>query len=133
LTIFGGSFWQVAFPLLLVIVALRQRSFWWTVYLTLTGVHLVDLTPYIFDAPFRSLPLITGNKHTHDWGNLLNHFQALHRAESLADMAFYGGSAIAISGTLLSIFLIVKELKPDIIPTRVAKPAIRRSKPRAKK
>ncbi len=112
LTIFGGSFWQVAFPLILVVVALRQHSFWWTVYLTLTGVHLIDLTPYIFDAPFRSLPLITRNKHTHDWGNLLNHFQAQHQAEFLANIAFYGGILTALAGTGMSVYFLARQIWP---------------------
>ena len=132
LTIFGGSFWQVGFPVLLVIVALRQGSFWWTVYLTLTGVHMIDLTPYIFDAPFRSLPLITRNKHTHDWGNLLNHFQAQHHAETLADLAFYVGSILAISGTILSVILIINDLRPDLLPGKSARSLKRRPRMRAR-
>jgi hypothetical protein len=116
ITVFGGSFWQVAFPLLLVIVALRQESFFYTIYLTLTGVHLTDVTPYIFDAPFRSLPLITGRKDSHDWGNLLNHFQAMRHAEMLADLAFYGGILIALAGTGLSVHLIIRDVRSNEAP-----------------
>ncbi len=122
MTIFGGSFWQVMFPLLLVIVALRQRSFWWTAWLTLTGVHMVDLTAYIFDAPFRSLPLITRNKHTHDWGNLLNHFQAIRHAETLADLAFYAGSLLALAGTGVALCYILRPLwlrRVDVVAHRM--------------
>lgn len=133
LTIFGGSFWQVAFPLMLLVVALRQGSFWWTVYLTLTGVHLIDLTPYIFDAPFRSLPLITGNKHTHDWGNLLNHFQAQHHAERLADLAFYGGAFAAIAGLGMSVFFIARGLWPNAFTWQLARLTPVPNKRRAKR
>jgi len=119
LTIFGGSFWQVMFPLLLVIVALRQHSFWWTIYLTLAGVHMIDLTPYIFDAPFRSLPLITRNKHTHDWGNLLNHYQAQQYAEPLADCAFYAGLVLALAGVGTAAFLMIRPFVPGAWIPRV--------------
>ena len=116
LMIFGGSFWQVAFPLSLVIVAYRQGSFWWTIYVSLMGVHLIDLTPYIFDAPFRSLPLITGRKDSHDWANLLNHFQVPHLSEPLSDLSFYGGILVCAVGTILAVLWIVREFRGGNMP-----------------
>lgn len=96
----GGSFWQVAIPLLLTAVAFRQRSYWAWVYLALAGVHLIALNPYIYDAPYRSLPLLGGRKEGHDWHNLLLHWQALDASEDLAMLAYIGGIVVSAAGIL---------------------------------
>lgn len=100
LMIAGGSFWQVAIPVILAAVAFRQRSYWAWVYVALTGIHLVALNPYIYDAPYRSLPLLGGRKEGHDWHNLLIHWQALDAAEDLAMLAYIGGIVVSIGGIL---------------------------------
>jgi hypothetical protein len=100
LSIAGGSFWQVAIPLIMAVVAFRQRSFWTSVYVALAGVHLVALNPYIYDAPYRSLPLLGGRKEGHDWYNLLVHWQRLDAAEDLAMLAYFGGIVIGIAGII---------------------------------
>jgi hypothetical protein len=97
----GGSFWQVAIPLILAAVAFRQRSYWAWVYVALAGIHLIALNPYIYDAPYRSLRLLGGRKEGHDWHNLLIHWQALDAAEDLAMLAYVGGivvSAVGLAG-----------------------------------
>lgn len=94
----GGSFWQIAIPTLLAVVAFRQRSFWAWVYVALAGIHLVALNPYIYDAPYRSLRLLGGRKEGHDWHNLLIHWQALDAAEDLALFAYFGGIVIGLTG-----------------------------------
>ncbi|OGU76023.1 MAG: hypothetical protein A3G43_13745 [Ignavibacteria bacterium RIFCSPLOWO2_12_FULL_56_21] len=99
----GGSFWQVAMPLALVGVAGKQRSFWASVYLIIAGVHLTVLNPYIYDAPYRSLPLLGGDKRGHDWYNLLIHWQALDAAEDLAMVAYFGGIFLGVMGTLIGL------------------------------
>lgn len=98
MSIAGGSFWQVAIPSIMAGVAFRQRSYWTSVYLALAGVHLIALNPYIYDAPYRSLPLLGGRKEGHDWYNLLIHWQNLDAAEDLAMIAYIGGIVIGVVG-----------------------------------
>ena len=98
LYIFGGSFWQVAIPLILFGVAIRQRSFFASVWLSLAGLHLLPLSSYIMDAPYRTLPLLGGHKSGHDWYNLLIHWQMLNDAESIADFAYYFGLVMGLAG-----------------------------------
>ena len=120
-TIAGGSFWQVAIPLIMAIVAVRQRSYWTSVYVALAGVHLVALNPYIYDAPYRSLPLLGGRKEGHDWYNLLIHWQNLDAAEDLAMAAYIVGILIGVAGIIGGIVhATLKMVRPPVIqpPTR---------------
>ena len=112
LHVFGGSFWQVAMPLLLFSVALRQRSSWAWVWLALTGVHMISLSPYIYDAPYRVLPLL-GPKHGHDWHNLLNHFQMMEDAEGLADGLYWIGVLTGLGGLVGGIIAAVRRLRSN--------------------
>lgn len=120
LMIAGGSFWQVAIPLILAAVAFRQRSYWAWVYVAIAGIHLIAINPYIYDAPYRSLPLLGGRKEGHDWHNLLIHWQALDAAEDLAMMAYIGGivgSIIGIAGGL--VWSVMRALPPRLPAPRV--------------
>jgi hypothetical protein len=111
--IVGGSFWQVTIPLLLAAVAFRQRSSWAWVYVALAGIHLVALNPYIYDAPYRSLPLLGGRKEGHDWYNLLVHWQALDASEDLAMLAYVGGILVGVVGIVGgSIGAILRSMPP---------------------
>ncbi len=93
---FGGSFWQVVTPLILFGVALRQKSFLAYIWLSLAGTHWIALSPYIYDAPYRSLPLLGGHKSGHDWYNLLVHWQLLDSAAAISDFVYYTGILLGI-------------------------------------
>lgn len=104
---FGGSFWQVMFPLLLALVTGRKQPFLASIYLTLAGAHLIPVAPYIFDANFRVLQLL-GPKHGHDWYNLL-YVQRnwIEYAAPLSQAAYFGGMLIGFSGILAGCILAV--------------------------
>jgi len=97
MTSLGGSFWQIAFPFLSFLIAVRQRAtvvgpfalFW-------TGLNMMDVSLYMRDAPHRILPLLAGHKSGHDWWNLFRTWDMLDSAESWADLFYYGG--IFVSG-----------------------------------
>lgn len=108
LYILGGSFWQIVTPLVLFAVAVRQRSYLANVWLALAGTHWVSLSPYIYDAPFRTLPLLGGDKSRHDWYNLLIHWQMLDDAASLSDFVYYTGIVIGIAGLLAGVVIAVR-------------------------
>lgn len=113
LYILGGSFWQVMIPIILFGVALKQKSFLASVWLSLAGTHLISLTSYIMDAPYRTLPLLGGHKSGHDWYNLLIHWQMLNDAEGIADFAYYFGLFLGISGIVGGIaWAVWQYLKP---------------------
>lgn len=113
LHILGGSFWQVMIPLILFAAAVRQKSFFAGVWLSLAGTHLVALTSYIMDAPYRTLPLLGGHKSGHDWYNLLIHWQMLDDAEAIADFAYYFGLLMGIAGMVVGVVWAIRQyLKP---------------------
>ena len=95
---FGGSFWQVMFPLLLFGFAVRERSYFAFVWIALAGVHLADITSYIYDAPYQSLPLLGGKRVGHDWHFLLLQLDALDWNETLSSITYYGGALLGSGG-----------------------------------
>ncbi len=105
---FGGSFWQTVTPLILFGVALRQKSFVAYIWLSLAGTHWIALSPYIYDAPYRSLPLLGGHKSGHDWYNLLVHWQMLDDAASISDFVYYAGILMGIAALIAGVFVAVR-------------------------
>ena len=105
LMILGGSFWQIMFPLLWFLIALKQRSHIAPFALFWAGENMMDVSLYIRDTPVRRLPLLGGHKSRHDWYNLLSDWSALDSAESLADLTYYAGVIICIGSIAAGIFL----------------------------
>ena len=69
--ILGGSLMQVLLPGLAVFVAFRQDRRWIGLPLFWLGENLVNVSVYIFDAPYKKLHLIARGL-IHDWNWLLN-------------------------------------------------------------
>jgi hypothetical protein len=103
MSILGGSLFQVLMPLgLMLLFLLRQRdTFAASVMLWWAGQSLVDLSPYIADAPLRSLPLVGGgDEDGHDWGNLLTMMGMLEQAHIVARLCFLAG-VLVMAGALV--------------------------------
>jgi hypothetical protein len=105
----GGSFWQIMFPFLSFVLAVRSRSkvvapfslFW-------TGANMLDVSLYMRDAPVRVLPLLGRRKEGHDWHYLFGRLGLLDSAESIADLAYYAGLVICIGAIALGIFFAIQ-------------------------
>jgi hypothetical protein len=70
--ILGGTFWQLALPIVFALYFLLTRQIWSaSLILFLVAFSFVDASIYVADAGARELPLITFDKDTHDWWNLL--------------------------------------------------------------
>ncbi len=116
LYILGGSFWQLMTPLILFGVALRQKSWLANLWLGLAGTHWISLSPYIYDAPFRTLPLLGGHKSGHDWYNLLVHWQMLDDAIAISDFVYYTGILLGIAGIVSGVaFALLKYFKSSSV------------------
>lgn len=107
LYILGGSFWQVMFPLLAFVFALRERSAaaWFALFVT--GFSIMDVSVYIRDAPARMLPLITRDKAGHDWHNLLRGWDMLDSAGILADIFYFLGALLVTAAVGIGLYLAV--------------------------
>lgn len=97
--ILGGSLFQVLLPLLLTLVFVfkQKDTFAGSITLWWCGQSFIDVSPYIADAQYRSLPLVGGGgEESHDWGNLLTMLDALAHAPAVANASFAFGSFIIL-------------------------------------
>ena len=121
LYVLGGSFWQITFPLLWFVIAVRQRSQVFPFALFWVGENMMDVSLYIRDAPARMLPLLGGDKSGHDWHYLLSRWDMMDDAGAFADIMFYGGAAICIgaiaTGITWAVMVFIRSLRPvPVIP-----------------
>lgn len=107
LMILGGSFWQIAFPLIWFIIAAKQRSQVAPFPLFWVGENIMDVSLYMRDAPLRQMPLLGGHKSGHDWHNLFSAWGMLDSAGTWADVMYYSGAVICIAAIAGGIYLSV--------------------------
>lgn len=99
--ILGGSLFQLLFPLAIGIAFIVKNrdnfgaalGLWWT------GISLVDLSPYIYDALHPQLVLIggaTGADGPHDWIYLLLRLGQLHNAQHWGALAHVCGGLLML-------------------------------------
>ena len=119
LHILGGSFWQIAFPLISFIIAVRKRSHFVAPFaLFWVGTNMMDVSLYMRDAPVRLLPLLGGHKSWHDWWNLFRKWDMLDSAGTVADIFYFLGLIVSIVAIGGGIYLAVQRfLNP--IPYRL--------------
>lgn len=97
LNILGGSFWQIAFPLISFVLAVRKGSHFIAPFaLFWVGTNMMDVSLYMRDAPLRMLPLLGGHKSWHDWWNLFREWDMLDSAGAWADVFYFSGLVIGI-------------------------------------
>ena len=98
MSILGGSLFQILLPLIfLVAFTIKRDNFAASIMLWWCGQNFIDVSPYIQDAPYRALPLISGmGEEAHDWGNLLTMTGSLYKASSIASISFTLGSLLII-------------------------------------
>lgn len=102
MAILGGSLFQILLPLIfLVAFTIKRDNFAASIMLWWCGQNFIDVSPYIQDAPYRSLPLISGmGEEAHDWGNLLTMTGSLDKADTLAGVSFTLGSLLIIGAMI---------------------------------
>ncbi|HUI09504.1 MAG TPA: hypothetical protein VL221_04200 [Bacteroidota bacterium] len=121
LYVLGGSFWQIVFPLLWFIIALRQRSQTFPFALFWAGENMMDVSLYVRDAPARMLPLLGGDKTGHDWHYLLSQWGMMDDAGTLADIFYYGGAIVCAgaiaTGIAWAVIVFIRSGRPvPVIP-----------------
>ncbi|MEX6502271.1 hypothetical protein [Pseudomonas zhanjiangensis] len=112
MAILGGSLFQVLLPLILLVAFsfFHQDNYAASVTLWWSGQSLVDLAPYIADAPYRALPLVGGGgEESHDWGNLLSMTGSLDSAQAFARFDFVLGIGIMCAALLWGACLLRKQ------------------------
>jgi len=116
LSILGGSFWQVMFPFLSFLIALRDSPRIAPFPMFLTGFNLMAVSLYMRDAPSRRLPLLGGDKGRHDWGNLFRQWDMLDSAVDVADWTYWIGIISCVASIGVGLFLAGKSYYRPSMP-----------------
>jgi hypothetical protein len=110
--ILGGSLFQVLLPLVLMLVFVFKQhdTFAGSITLWWCGQSFIDLSPYIKDAQYRTLPLVGGGgEESHDWGNLLTMMNALESTQTIAKGCFVLGALIIIAAVAWGAFILYRQ------------------------
>ncbi len=110
--ILGGSLFQILLPLglMLAFVFKQHDTFAGSIMLWWCGQSFIDLSPYIADAEYRTLPLVGGGgEESHDWGNLLTMMNLLESTQTIANGCFTLGCLIIITALIWGGFLLKKQ------------------------
>ena len=107
LMFFGGTFWQIAFWVIIGAVEFflrkRLRLLLWC--MTVVGHSFINAAVYIGDARSRELPLLFGlGSENHDWYNLLNMLGVLPLDGVLALIARLIGIVITVGTAVAGIY-----------------------------
>lgn len=114
MTILGGSLFQVLLPFLLTLVFVFKQKDTFAASITLwwCGQSFIDLSPYIADAEYRSLPLVGGGgEESHDWGNLLTMLNMIEHTQAVAKTSFTLGSIIMVVALLWAAWILKLQRK----------------------
>lgn len=113
----GGSFWQIVFPLLWFLIALKQRSHVAPFALFWVGENMMDVSLYMRDATYRYLPLLGGRPSHHDWYQLFTMWGTLDSAGTFADMMYYPGFIISAGAIASGFYLAFRSyFRPAVAP-----------------
>lgn len=117
MALLGGSFWQVAVPLALVLYfALTRQLFSAALLLFLLAFSLLDVSVYAADAQARALPLITFDPDTHDWWQILGRLELLSYDRVVATGFYLEGLACYLLACWLGLGTATRKLggsEPD--------------------
>ncbi len=93
LMLLGGTIFEIGIPLLVAVYFFLKRQYfsasvtlWWT------STALLSVSIYASDARERLLPLITGDRATHDWFQILGHYNLLEYDDTVGNIFFFLGS-----------------------------------------
>lgn len=95
MAILGGSLFQILMPLIAMVSFSWQMrdNFAGAMMLWWSGQNMIDVSPYIADAEYRSIPLIRDlSEDYHDWGNLLTMLDCVDAAQTIANTVFSCGA-----------------------------------------
>ena len=110
----GGSIFQIMLPcvFLFYFSFFRRDNFPASLMLWWVGQNFIDVSPYIYDAPTRYLPLIGGGGiESHDWWNILLMTGQMNLSTFYAWLWFGIGAVLIIASQVWGGTLLYIELK----------------------
>lgn len=109
LAIAGGTFLQLAVPVIAGFVFLRQRDYFGV---TVAGVwlsfSLFNVSTYAEDAKSMDLPLVSvgSGEIIHDWNYMLTAIGMLEREQLISDLVWFGAAAVGCASLLAGAWLV---------------------------
>ena len=120
LTVAGGSIMQIAVPLIVAWLFLRQREYFGiSVAFAWLSMSLSNLATYVGDARAQDLPLVSigDGDPIHDWHFLLGHFAMLGQDQALARFArFLSVISLVVAIAWGAWLLKAMRLSADVLP-----------------
>lgn len=115
LVVLGGTFTQVALPIIIFIYFLRQKALYSALFcLYWLGDNLILVKFYIADARCQCLPLLSldagGGPVIHDWHYMLNTLHLLPYDTSIAFVVYCIGFICLLAAVTFMCFLIIKDM-----------------------
>lgn len=104
--VFGGSFFQVTFPLVFVIYFIfwRREYLSASILLFWVGQNILDVAVYMGDSIVLQLPLLGGDGVIHDWNYLLNSLNILKYTNILSTITYDIGFFVIIIAAVSSLY-----------------------------
>ncbi len=102
----GGTLFQILIPLMIAVYFMLSKQ--WlssSLVLMLVGFAFLDASIYVADAQKRELDLITFDKDTHDWWQILLMMRLLPYEQFLAALYYLEGLGFYLLGLYLGIRL----------------------------
>ena len=115
MSILGGSFWQLAAPILSGVMFFRQRDYFAISVCSMwLGISLHRMAVYMQDARTMQLPLLSagGGEAYHDWNYLFTDFRVLQWDWRIAAFTRGIGKLFLIFALVSSVWMIWKMLRP---------------------
>jgi hypothetical protein len=119
MSILGGSFWQIAAPLISVVMFFRQRDYFAISVCSMwLGISLYRMALYMEDARTLSLQLVSigGGEAYHDWNYLFTSFRVLQWDVRIGHLTRDLGALFLVAAALSGTWLIWKMFRLKRVP-----------------
>lgn len=116
LSIAGGTIMQLFVPTLFVgYFVFKQQGYSASLILYWVGLNLFNISVYAADALRMELPLLTGDKDTHDWNQMLFVLGLLKHTELISQIILGLGVVVVILALIWGIYESRKTVQTSII------------------
>jgi len=108
----AGSFGEIAFPALVMALAIRAKSYFAAIFAALwTMLAMHSVGRYMADARAQALPLMgPGESIQHDWNYIFSQLGTLQYDTLIGGSVRTAGTVLGISALILGLYLIVIKL-----------------------
>lgn len=113
ITALAGSVGEISFTVLIILAALRERSYYAVIFgLLWFMLAMNSVGRYIADARSQALPLVgPGETVKHDWNFILGQWGLLEQDQFIGNTVIITGNVMGFLGLVLGLWLIIRLFK----------------------